>query len=258
MNEFRQIAFKAAKLAGQSLLKNYKKLGSSDIHKKGKHDLITKADLEANRIIIKTIKRRFPKHDFLSEETGLEDNPDAYRWVIDPLDGTTNYTVRNPLFCTAIALVNKGEIILSIINAPYLGEFYFSQRGKGSYLNSKKIRTSKVKSLGNSLVMISRSHHRQSHKNFITIQKKLEYRVQNIRSYGSSALDLAYVADGRAEGCALVPPATSLWDSLAGISLIRESGGRVTDFNGKEWTFKSLGVLASNGVIHKKLLSLVK
>ena len=124
MKKFRQVAIKAARLAGVSLMKNYRGLKDSDIQKKGRHDLVTKADWQANEIIIKTIKKDFPDHDFLSEETGFEDNPDIYKWIIDPLDGTTNYTIKNPLFCTAISLVCKKQILLSVIYAPFLKEFY--------------------------------------------------------------------------------------------------------------------------------------
>lgn len=258
MSKFRQVAFRAARLAGKSLLKNYGKLKSSDIHKKSKHDLVTKADMEANRIIIRTIKQKFPNHDFLSEETGFEDNPDIYQWIIDPLDGTINYTIHNPLFCTALALVYKKDVLLSVIYAPYLDEFYYAEAGQGAFLNNKKIRVSSTKKLENSIILLGRSHHRESHINLAVVQKRLRITVLNMRVLGSGSLDLAYVASGRAEACLLVPPEIYLWDSLAGILLVREAGGKVTDFKGKEWSIKSQGVFASNGLVQKRLLKVAE
>ena len=258
MNTFRQVAFRAARLAGRSLLRNYDKLKSSDIRKKSKHDLVTKADMEANRLIIKTIKQKFTQHDFLSEETGSEDNPDIYKWVIDPLDGTTNYTIHNPLFCVAITLVYKKDILLSVVYAPYLEEFYYAEKGKGAFLNSKKIHVSATRSLANSIILLGRSHRHESHVNLVSAQKKLKPKVLNMRILGSGSLDLAYVASGRAEACLLIPPKIHLWDSLAGILLIREAGGKVTDFRGREWDFKSDGVFASNKIIHRRLFKIVK
>lgn len=258
MKKFKQVAFKAARLAGASLIKNYKSLKDSDIRKKGRHDLVTKADFEANKIIIKTIKKDFPDHDFLSEETGFEDNPDIYKWVIDPLDGTTNYTIKNPLFCTAISLVCGKEILLSVIYAPCLKEFYYAERGGGAYLNGKRIRVSKKRDLNNALISIGRSHHRLSHLKFYKVQKRLQRNVLNMRLLGSGSLDLAYTAVGRVEACLLVPPDIFQWDSLAGVLLVREAGGKVTNFNGQAWNFKQRGVIASNGKIHKELLKAVK
>jgi len=254
MSKFRQVAFRAARLAGKSLLKNYGKLKSSDIRKKSKHDLVTKADMDANRIIIRAIKQKFPNHDFLSEETGFEDNPDIYQWIIDPLDGTTNYSIHNPLYCTAVTLVCKRDILLSVIYAPYLKEFYYAELGKGAFLNGKRIHVSSKRKLENSTVLLGRSHRHESHVNLSTVQKRLKPKVLNMRLLGSGSLDLAYVASGRAEACLLVPTEIYLWDSLAGILLIREAGGKVTDFRGKEWSIKSQGVFASNGLVQERLL----
>lgn len=258
MKKFKQVAIRAAQLAGQSLLKNYRVMRDSDIHKKGRHDVVTKADYAANKIIIGQIKRVFPDHDILSEETGSEDNPDVYKWVIDPLDGTTNYTIKNPLFCTAISLVCKKDILLSVIYAPFLKEFYYAEKGKGAFLNGKRIKVSRKKDLKKALVLVGRSHHKISHLNFSRVQKKLWKDVLNMRWLGSGSLDLAYTAVGRVEACLLVPPDIFQWDSLAGVLLVREAGGKVTNFSGEDWNFKQRGVIASNGKIHKELLKSVK
>jgi len=253
MKKYKQVAIKAAQLAGKSILKNYNILRKKDIHLKGKNDLVTKADMEANRIIIRTIKKEFPSHDFLSEETGFENNYDKYKWVIDPLDGTTNYTIHNPLFCTAIALVHNKEILLSVIYAPFLDEFYYTEKGRGAFMNNKKIHVSKTKKLESSIILLGRSHRHQSHVNMANVQKNFKKKVLNMRILGSGSLDLAYVASGRVEACLLVPPSVSLWDSAAGVLLVQEAGGQVTDFNGKPWKPGAKGVFATNKLVHKKL-----
>ena len=164
MKQIQNIAVKAARQAGDYALRQYDKLTSADIHHKTKHDLVTKTDLEANKIIIKTIKRSFPEHDFLSEETGLEDNPSTYGWIIDPLDGTTNYTIHNPFFCTSLALVHNKRMLMSIIYAPYLDEFYMAIRGKGAWLNKRPLRVARTRSLDNAVVLLGRSHDHRSHR----------------------------------------------------------------------------------------------
>ncbi len=256
MNNFTTTAIRAARLAGEVIIKHYAKLKSSEVHKKGKHDLVTKADLEANEVIIKTIKQQFPGHDFLSEETGFENNPETYTWVIDPLDGTTNYTIRNPLFCTALALIYRNHILTSVIFAPLLKEFYLAGLGRGAFLNKRRIHVSKTRKLPEAIIVVGRSHRRQSHFNSEKIQTKLETSVLNTRRLGSDSMDLAYVACGRVDGCLLVPPQISAWDSVPGVLLVREAGGVVTDFKGREWKPGSEGVVAANKVLQKSLVNL--
>lgn len=256
MSKYRQVAIKAAKLAGKSLIKNYKKLRVSEIKKKGPHDLVTKADFEANDIIIKIIKKSFPDHDILSEETGLEDNPSEYTWTIDPLDGTVNYYISSPLFCTAISLMYKKEILLSIIYAPVLNEFYIAEKGKGAYLNNKRIRVKKNEKIKDSVLVLGRTHNNKSRENFLKLYKKFQYRFLNLRNLGSGSLDLAFVASGRVEACLLVPPDLKLWDISPGILLVREAGGVVTDFN-KGDKYNSQGVIAANKKLHPKLIKVL-
>jgi len=257
MRNFTPTAIRAARLAGDIIVRHYNKLSGSQIHKKGKHDLVTEADLEANMVIIKTIKRQFPCHDFLSEETGFENNPDIYTWIIDPLDGTTNYTIRNPLFCTALALTYRQRILTSIIFAPLLKEFYLAELGRGAFLNDRRIHVSKTKKLKESIVVLGRSHRRKSHFDSERIQRKLEVSTLNTRRLGSDSMDLAYTACGRVDGCLLVPPQVSAWDSVPGVLLVREAGGIVTDFRGRKWKPGSEGVVAANKAVQEALVRLV-
>jgi len=258
MKKFKQVALRAVKLAGQRILKYYDDLKSSDIHEKERHEPVTKADLEANKIIIKTIKQAFPDHDLLSEETGEENNPGKYQWVIDPLDGTSNYTIKNPLFCTALALVKDQEILLSVIYAPFIKELYYAEKGQGTFLNGKKIKVSAVDDLNESIILIGKSHSSGSKEAFINYQRKLLGKVLNYKPLGSGSLDLAFVAAGRVAGCVLLPPEIPLWDTLPGTLMVREAGGVVTDFKGRVNDFGRQGLVVANKLIYKQLLDLVK
>ena len=139
-----------------------------------------------------------------------------------------------------------------------IGKFYYAEKGKGAFLNGKRIKVSRKKDLNEALILIGRSHHKLSHLKFARAQEKLQPSVMNIRRLGSGSLDLAYTAVGRVEACLLIPPDIFQWDTLAGILMVREAGGKVTNFKGEDWDFKQRGVIASNGLIHKRLLNLVK
>ncbi|MFZ6035592.1 MAG: inositol monophosphatase family protein [Patescibacteria group bacterium] len=254
MSSFRTTAVRAARSAGHELMRHFRHLTTHQVKKKGRHDLVTEADMAANRAIIRTIRRQFPDHDFLSEETGLEDNPGAYRWTIDPLDGTMNFALQSPLFCTAIALLHGTEIRLGVIYAPYMKELYVAEEGKGAWLNGMRLRVSTTRALSDTLVLIGRTHRRQSHENFVRLQHRLEDRVFNVRRLGSGSLELAYTAAGRSDATIFTPPGVSLWDAPAGVLLVQEAGGTVTGFHNKPWTARSTGLVASNGHIHRSLI----
>ncbi len=240
------VGTRAVAKAGGYLLKHFHRIRKQDIRLKGAHDVVTKADLQANRIIIREIKKVFPNHDVLSEETGLQDHPGTFRWVVDPLDGTTNYTIGNPLFCTVLALLHGPNILFSAIYAPFLNEFYTAEVSKGARLNGKKIHVSSVRKLDRAILTYGFSHQEKSHR-------KGYQRAQSIRKFVLNTRVFAYVAAGRVEGCFLAPE-TIPWDTAAGTLLVREAGGTVTDFAGRPWTLKSRSIAASNGRIHDKLI----
>jgi len=254
MKKFKQVAINSARLAGKISLKYFNNLKRIKVTKKGKHDIVTKADLEANKVIIHTIKKSFPDHDILSEETGWEDNPGDYKWVIDPIDGTTNFTVHIPLFCTAISLIYKEKILLSVIYAPFSDELFYAEQGQGAYLNNKKIKVSTTKKLDEAYIFIGRGHGQPVYRNFIKMQRKLREDVVNIRLIGSASMSLAYVAAGRTDSYLRVPPNVSLWDSAAGVLMVTEAGGKVTDFKGRHWQFNGQGLVATNKVLHWELI----
>lgn len=250
-------AISAAQKAGAYLARQFLKVHHHDIRLKGIHDIVTHADIEANRIIISELKKTFPRDDFMSEETGLEDNPETFRWIIDPLDGTTNYAVGNPLFCTSIALIHNKQTVFGIVYAPILKEFYIAEKGKGAKLNGKRIRVSHESQLRHSIITVGYSHDHLSRQKAHKQEHKLWTRILNTRFFASNCLDLAFVAAGRVEGCFLAPRITP-WDTAAGALLINEAGGKVTDVNNRPWSVTSTSLLASNSHIHSALLKILR
>ncbi|HCM68786.1 MAG: hypothetical protein A2898_00980 [Candidatus Kerfeldbacteria bacterium RIFCSPLOWO2_01_FULL_48_11] len=254
---YRSVGVLAAHRAGVYLAKHFRKIRKQDIRLKKRHEVLTSADLGANKIILKILKRHFPSHDFLSEETGLEENPQTYKWFIDPLDGTTNYSVGNPLFCTTLSLAHGNDLLLSIIYAPMLDEFYIAEKGKGATLNGKRIHVSPERRPTHSIITIGYAH---TFKSRLRIAHSLQYLWKaflNTRVLGSGSLNLAFVAAGRVEGCYLALT-SNLWDTTSGVLLVKEAGGIVTDLNGKPWDMKSQSLVASNRTIHARLLRNVR
>jgi len=259
MSKFKQVAIKAAKEAGKIITKHYSHLKPSDIKKKSAHDIVTKADMQANKVIKDLIHKNFPTHDILSEETGLENNKsEKYFWTIDPLDGTTNFSIHNPLHCTAISLSKGKKILLSVIYAPYLKEFYYAEKGKGAYLNGKKISVKKINKLSEAIIILGRTHNQKSRKAFLNVFDKLQAVVMNMRWMSSGSLDLAYVATGRVSGCLFMPPELTKWDLLPGILLIEEAGGTVINFADQAGDYFTGGLIAGNQAICKQLQNKIK
>ncbi|MFA4999992.1 MAG: inositol monophosphatase family protein [Patescibacteria group bacterium] len=253
-HKFKRILIATIKSAGASLLKDYKTMKRTEAQLKGGRDLVTPADLKSEKIIISAIKKNFPNHQILSEEAGLSAKHEDYLWIIDPLDGTTNFYIHNPLWSVSVALAYKGELILGAIYAPLLDELYFAAKGQGAYLNNKKIKVRDDK-----LKNINAFCHGREDKNIKRALKYFSYQKQNAldcRQLGSAAIELAYVATGRLASF-LVPGAWA-WDVAAGVLLVREAGGRVTDFKGRDWKIKERDLLAANKKVHGEILRTIR
>ncbi len=249
------IALQAVKKAGSELLKIYNS-GKFTAQYKSKHQLVTSADMVADKIITKSIKKNFPDHTILSEESGRSKNKSDYLWVIDPLDGTTNFFMHNPLFAVSAALVYKGEIQLGIIYAPALDELYVAELGKGAKLNNKKLKVSNRNQLDKALLTYCHGTGISSWKRAIKLYSYYKLRAAFMRQLGSASLELGYVAAGRTDSM-IIPNAHS-WDVAAGILLVREAGGKVTDFKDNEWTLTSKDMLASNKKVHQALIKTIQ
>lgn len=256
MKNYFEIAVETALKAGKYLKKRF--TYPKHIGYKGEIDLVTDSDIGSEQLIINSLKKAFPKHKILAEESsGLyKPSKKGYRWLIDPLDGTTNFAHGYPVFSVSIALEYNGKIILGVVYNPLLNELFTAQLGKGAYLNSNKIHISKTESLSESLLATGfpydiRHDSKTNLKYFVAFQLK----SQNIRRAGSAALDLCYTACGRFDGfweLKLKP-----WDTAAGYLILKEAGGKITDFCGERYNIYKKEILATNGLIHLQMLKVL-
>jgi len=214
-------------------------------------------DREAERLIVDRLRAAFPDHTIITEEGEDFTTSSPYRWFIDPLDGTTNYAHGYPVFSVSIALEVDGEVNLGIVYAPYLNELFMAERGKGATLNEKPIHVSRTDKLNASLLATGFPYDiRHSKENNLNHFCNFALKAQAIRRGGSAALDLCYVACGRFDGyweLKLKP-----WDVAAGVLIVKEAGGCVTDLEGGRFDILSGDVVASNGRIHEEMLEVLK
>lgn len=237
MYPYLEICEKAAIAAGAVLRE---KLGKVGFREKKRADLVTEADTAAQEVIAQIVKKAFPDHAFLGEEMpgaasdSLLDSPNRFCWVVDPLDGTTNFVHQIPFFCTSIALVQGREPICGIIYNPISGEFFSAEKGKGAFMNDEPIRVSSVTQASESLVAVGFPPNTQPDAPDLQAFLKAVPVAQAIRRTGSTALNLAYVAAGRMD--AMWGFSTNAWDIAAGIVLLREAGGVVSAPDGQRFS----------------------
>jgi myo-inositol-1(or 4)-monophosphatase len=214
----KRVAVSAAKKAGRALIKKYKNFNRGTIKLKAHHEIITKADLLSEKIILKEIRKNFPKHRILSEESGQTKNQSDYLWVVDPIDGSTNFSMHSPLWCISIGVAYKGKIILGVIYAPILDELYVAEKRKGARRDGKKIKVSK-----HTKKALHTFCHGRDNKHFKRALKYYTYQKLNeldCRQLGSAAIELAYVASGRTES--IMIPGVNPWDVAAGVLMVRD------------------------------------
>ncbi len=250
------IAIEAAKEAGKFLKFSVGKVKNIEMKKGEERNLVSEIDHAAEKKIIDIIKRHHPSHGILAEESGGSGSSD-YIWVIDPLDGTTNFLHGLPIFCVSIGIQYKGELMAGVVYDPNLDELFTAEKGSGAYLNGKRLHVSKSSELIQSLLVTGFPYDIASNPDN-TIERFINVLVkaQAVRRLGSAALDLSYVAAGRFDGFWEVN--LNPWDMAAGILFVREAGGLVTDFSGTNSTIHAPQVLASNGHLHKALLNILE
>ena len=248
----KQLALDGAKKAGGVLLEGYSPLGAAKL--KGRGHLVTKYDLESERIIIEEIRKKHPDHNILAEESGFAGRGSPYTWIIDPLDGTGNFTRGNPFFSISIALSYQKELLLGLVYVPVLNELYVAEKGRGAYLNDEPISVSPKGEVGTSFFVACEGSE-QDISRYVRLYSNIRPLSSEFRKLGSAAIECSWVASGRAEG--YVTTKINPWDIAAGILLVEEAGGRVTDFEGKKWNFEQSDIIASNGKVHERLLGLV-
>jgi myo-inositol-1(or 4)-monophosphatase len=227
-----------------------------DIEYKGEINIVTEADRLSEKLIVEKIGHTFPRHGILTEESPETVNDSEFRWVVDPLDGTTNYAHGYPVFSVSIALEVGGTVVLGAVYNPMLDEFFAAEKGGGSYLNGRRLKVSHVDSLSRSLLATGFPYDIRTNKNNnINYFKAMSLNAQAIRRAGSAALDLSYLAAGRFDGfweLKLAP-----WDTAAGRLIVEEAGGAVTDLAGGLYNLRSPNILATNGLIHQEMLSIL-
>jgi len=254
MDPLLNFAVETATAAGRLLKSKFG--GPLAVDYKGEIDIVTEADRMSETLVLESIRQRYPDHGILSEESPASGMGASYRWLVDPLDGTTNYAHGFPVFCVSIALEKEGEVILGVVHNPMLQETFTALKGGGAFLNGRRVKVSAVRTLSGSLLATGFPYDiRNDKNNNLDLFSRMALSAQAIRRAGAAALDLCYVAAGRFDGfweLKLKP-----WDTAAGWLLVTEAGGRVTDLTGAPYAFSSPNVLASNGLLHDDMIQVL-
>ncbi len=257
-NKELEIAIKICQEAGTKIKEIFSKKETTKFHIKSKNQIVTDADLIAEEILISGIKQNFPNHSILSEEKGGYNKNSDYKWIIDPIDGTTNFAIKNPFFNTTVALTYKEEIVIGVVYAPIFNELYTAEKGEGAFLNDEKIRVSKTTKMEKGFHAFC---HGDNLENAIEIVS--EYYKNNLqkgyptRQLGSAALELSRVGAGILDS--MILPGAESWDIAAGALIVKEAGGVVKGWEGEEFNLKSKGIIAtSTKDLNKKIYQEIK
>lgn len=248
------VAREAALTAGAHLKQSYGK--HMEVTYKGEVNLVTQVDLESQDIVHNIIKKHFPGHSFLAEEDLDEKKDSECLWLIDPIDGTTNFASSIPIFCVSIAFQFKGQGQAGVVYVPLLDEMFHAAAGGGAFLNGQRLAVSEEKEIGQCLVATGFPYDRRECKNNnVDHFSKFILKARGIRRMGSAAIDLCYTAAGRLGG--FWEPKLYAWDTAAGLLMVREAGGKVTDFSGNPFNPFMKECLASNGYIHGQMIEIL-
>ena len=259
MHYFADTAVEAATLAGKALVGNFRNHQASvygdEILSVGNRSLskeVTSSnDHEADKIIIELLRERCPDHNLLTEETGLVDNGSPYTWIIDPLDGSSNFLNHNPFFAVSICLAYENEPITGVIFAPFLEEMIVARKDQGCTVNGRPVRVSKTQELAKTYV-VGCPGGEKNNVRFAEMEYALHQQIKDFRKIGSAAVECYMVAAGRVDGFTTLN--IDSWDVAAGVLAVQEAGGRVTDFNGQPWNLQKTDLLVSNGLVHDAIL----
>lgn len=249
-------AIETAREAGHLLLEKFGRI--TQITKKGDINLVTEADLASEALIIERIKSYHPKHSILAEESGeaiVSGGDAAWKWIIDPLDGTTNYAHGYPCFCVTLALEHDGEIVIGVTFDPTRNELFAAERGQGASLNGRAIKVSETEKLSESLIVTGFPYDFKDKENFARHLEAFLFHSRGVRRDGSAAIDMAYVACGRFDG--FWEEGLHAWDVAAGKLMIEEAGGQVTYYDGSPFSIYAPPICASNGSIHSEMLKVL-
>ncbi len=248
----KKLALKACREIGRILMDSFGK--AIKVKSKGDRDLVTNIDKRCEKAILKLIKKHYPQDGILSEESPDSPSDSGFRWVIDPIDGTHNFIHNIEIFGTSCALEFKGKVVLGLIYMPCTDELYIAQKGGGAYCNGKRITVSKRKL--REATMVYDSSIRYNKKQMLESLGGLVDRVFNVRMFGSTVRSLTYLAEGKVD--IEIEFNDKVWDFAAGLLLVEEAGGAATDFKGQPWNTDTQKYIASNGIVHKGILSILK
>lgn len=250
-------AMQTVRDAGQILLDKFGR--KIKVSKKGDINLVTEADLASEKFIIERIKSYYPKHSILAEESGevvIIGSDSNWKWIIDPLDGTTNFAHGYPCFCVTIALEHEGRIVIGATYDPTRDEMFSAERGNGASLNGRQIRVSDTEKLSEALIVTGFPYNFKEKVNFEFHLKEFLRLSRGVRRDGSAAIDMAYVACGRFDG--FWEEGLNPWDVAAGALLIEEAGGRVSYYDDSEFSVYHPPICADNGLIHAEMIEVLR
>ena len=250
-SDFVPVAAEIAREAGALLMGYFRQ--RVKVEYKGEVDLVTIADRQSEALILERIRARWPNHDVIGEEGARVESGSDYRWYVDPLDGTTNFAHSFPVFCVSLSLEHKGQRIAGVIYDPTRDELFAAEQGSGAFLNGEKIHVSKISNLAECLVATGFPSHKRHQNPNIFFYHQITLRTHGVRRAGSAALDLCCVAAGRFD--AFWEFNLNPWDTAAGVLIVEEAGGRVSDFKAGPFRIDSRETLASNGLVHEALLA---
>ena len=259
MHPMLNIAIRAARKAGDIITRSCDQLDSLTITSKSKNDYVSEVDRRAEQLIIDTIRKAYPDHSILAEESGSHNSGNEYEWIIDPLDGTTNFLRAVPQYAVSIALKHKNKLDQAVVYDPIKQELFTASRGRGAQLNNKRIRVSPIKGIEGALLgtgMPYKETHNAILEDYLAMLREFIPESAGIRRAGSASLDLAYVAAGRFDG--FWEYDLKEWDIAAGILLIEEAGGMISDFEGGFDYLKSGNVIAAGPKLFKHMLQVIK
>ncbi len=251
------VMVEAAMKAGRGLTRDFGEVENLQVSVKGPGDFVSAADRKAEKTIAEYLRRARPGYSMLLEESGAIKGSDTqHRWIVDPLDGTTNFLHSNPLFAVSIGLETQGTIVAGVIYNPVTDELFTAERGQGAYLNNRRLRVAGRRNLIDCLMCTGIPHPgKKDHGSYLVQQRHVMSEAGGVRATGSAALNLAYVAAGRYDG--YWENGLSAWDIAAGVLLVREAGGFVTDYENNNNMFDNGSMVAGNEQVHQQLLTLI-
>jgi myo-inositol-1(or 4)-monophosphatase len=244
-----ELAMEAARLGAAIIAENFTQTSKVSIKPDGK-GLVTQTDKAAERVIIDTLQAK-SSYPIISEEAAPNDPPSGRSWIVDPLDGTTNFAHKLPLFAVSIALLDDQDVVLGVIAHPMTGTCFYAEKGKGAYRDGQPIRVSPMTDSASTVLFVNHGYRMDDKKRYALLVDRLAPQY-SMRTLGTTALELAYLACGCAGG--FMCSGDELWDYTAGIVLVEEAGGKVTDWKGEHWDTHNAFILFSNGSLHQDLI----